>query len=264
MYVNVIYVYSYTCVFVGYRTNMEDKHCITLSLSASHPDVAFFGVYDGHSGERAAEFLSEEMHVRVSECTDPLDPALLRAAVIKLDADFCSDERFRTHGATCCFAVVRYDSNSNTYKATVANVGDSRCMVITTDGKLRFVTSDHKPEDEPETKRIKAAGGSVSFGRVDGELAMSRSIGDYNYKGNGNLQQLQQKVIAEPDVTELTIEKGESMIICCDGLVEKLTSEQVVSYVYGLYPEHKKDPATIMAALLDESLRQGVIILYHR
>ena len=37
---------------------------------------------------------------------------------------------------------------------------------------------DHKPEDEPEMKRIKNAGGKVTpDGRVNGGLNLSRAIG---------------------------------------------------------------------------------------
>ena len=37
---------------------------------------------------------------------------------------------------------------------------------------------DHKPEDEPELKRIRAAGGKVTpDGRVNGGLNLSRAIG---------------------------------------------------------------------------------------
>ena len=40
------------------------------------------------------------------------------------------------------------------------------------------LSQDHKPEDEPELKRIKNAGGKVTpDGRVNGGLNLSRAIG---------------------------------------------------------------------------------------
>jgi serine/threonine protein phosphatase PrpC len=42
---------------------------------------------------------------------------------------------------------------------------------------------DHKPDDEIELNRIRAAGGFVSDGRVNGNLNLSRAMGDFEYKG---------------------------------------------------------------------------------
>jgi serine/threonine protein phosphatase PrpC len=38
---------------------------------------------------------------------------------------------------------------------------------------------DHKPDDELELKRIKSAGGTVIDGRVNGNLNLSRALGDH-------------------------------------------------------------------------------------
>ena len=55
-------------------------------------------------------------------------------------------------------------------------------------GKADPLSYDHKPEDPVEMERINKAGGTVSFGRVDGGLNLSRAIGDLEYKKNGNLK----------------------------------------------------------------------------
>lgn len=46
---------------------------------------------------------------------------------------------------------------------------------------------DHKPEDDIEYKRITEAGGFISEGRIDGNLNLSRCIGDFEYKKDPNL-----------------------------------------------------------------------------
>lgn len=61
--------------------------------------------------------------------------------------------------------------------------------------------------------------------RVDGQLALSRAIGDWNYKLNGKLKPLEQKVIAVPEISRALARKGDSLFICCDGLFEKLSVE---------------------------------------
>lgn len=62
-----------------------------------------------------------------------------------------------------------------------ANCGDSRA-VLSRNGQAIFSTKDHKPVNPQERERIQAAGGSVMIQRVNGSLAVSRALGDYQYK----------------------------------------------------------------------------------
>lgn len=70
-----------------------------------------------------------------------------------------------------------------------------------------------------EKARISAAGGFVDFGRVNGNLALSRAIGDFEFKKSAELSPEQQIVTAFPDVTvhELT-DDDEFLVIACDGM----------------------------------------------
>lgn len=69
-----------------------------------------------------------------------------------------------------------------------------------------------------EKARITAAGGFVDFGRVNGNLALSRAIGDFEFKKSADLPPEQQIVTAFPDVTvhEIT-DDDEFLVIACDG-----------------------------------------------
>ena len=63
----------------------------------------------------------------------------------------------------------------------MSNVGDSRCVLI--EGLSTYdLSDDHKPDREDERIRIDASGGFVQDGRVNGELSLSRAIGDVYYK----------------------------------------------------------------------------------
>ena len=59
---------------------------------------------------------------------------------------------------------------------TVANVGDSRALLVHADGGVKELSKDHKPSDDGESERVVAAGGCVFYNRVDGQLAVSRAI----------------------------------------------------------------------------------------
>jgi serine/threonine protein phosphatase PrpC len=69
-----------------------------------------------------------------------------------------------------------------------SNAGDSRA-VLAVNGVAKDLSEDHKPALEGERKRIHAAGSTITpEGRVDGNLNLSRSIGDLRYKKNKNLK----------------------------------------------------------------------------
>ena len=103
-------------------------------------------------------------------------------------------------------------------------------------GRAKPLSFDHKPQNEGvylaqflrrvvkayvgtgEKARITAAGGFVDFGRVNGNLALSRAIGDFEFKKSAELSPEQQIVTAYPDVVTHTIsEDDEFLVIACDG-----------------------------------------------
>ena len=69
-----------------------------------------------------------------------------------------------------------------------ANAGDSRCIVAE-GGKAINMSIDHKPKFKKEKARIMKAGHRVTpgEGRIDGNLNLSRAIGDLVYKKNPKL-----------------------------------------------------------------------------
>lgn len=62
-----------------------------------------------------------------------------------------------------------------------ANAGDSRAIACI-NGQLEILSVDHKPNNENESKRIIEGGGWVEFNRVNGNLALSRALGDFVFK----------------------------------------------------------------------------------
>lgn len=87
-----------------------------------------------------------------------------------------------------CTAVVALLKGNKLY---VANAGDSRA-VLSRKGTSLPLSFDHKPSHPTEKERIESAGGFVSnFGgmsRVNGNLNLSRAIGDLKYKGNKDVR----------------------------------------------------------------------------
>lgn len=101
---------------------------------------------------------------------------------------------------------------------TVANAGDSRVVLCRKQGYTEPMSFDHKPMSDIEMKRITEAGGFVNqFGRVNGNLNLSRSIGDLKYKQVPNITPAKQMITAQPDIKSITLNnEDEFVILACD------------------------------------------------
>ncbi len=113
----------------------------------------------------------------------------------------------------------------------VANVGDSRCVIGNKTATITM-TEDHKPNLPEEKERIEKAKGFVKFNRVNGELAMSRALGDFRYKLNPELEVVDQQVIALPDVAfHERSSEDEVAVIACDGVWDVISNEESIDFL---------------------------------
>ena len=63
----------------------------------------------------------------------------------------------------------------------IINLGDTRA-VLSENGLAKRVSVDHKGTSEKEAERIKKSGGIILRGRVSGQLAVTRALGDLELK----------------------------------------------------------------------------------
>lgn len=108
----------------------------------------------------------------------------------------------------------------------VANVGDSRC-VLAHGNRAVELSTDHKPNNPEEKKRIEDLGGSVSLikgtWRVEKTLALSRAIGDIHLKPY---------VIAQPDILHRRILDTDTwLILATDGIWDVLSSQDAINLI---------------------------------
>jgi len=158
-------------------------------------------------------------------------------------------------GSTVVFCIVQYDKNNDNYKITTVNLGDSRAILLRNIAKehqeehkgieteqkqpqkvinnleLVELTKDHKPDNVEERQRIIKAGGHVKFNRVDGDLALSRAIGDTRYKQNASLPMEEQKISCVPTITHSVCQSGDYLMVFCDGIVEYKDNEDVFKFM---------------------------------
>lgn len=150
-------------------------------------------------------------------------------------------------GCTACVTLVTKN------QLICANAGDSRC-VLQSKGTAIALSEDHKPDLESERNRIQKARGYVIDGRINGNLRISRAIGDLDYKKNSDLKVSEQLIIAVPEIKTRTLSSDDEMLVIgCDGIWECLTNQNICDFLQEKIKE-KKSVGPAVEALLDKIL----------
>nr|KAF6447474.1 hypothetical protein HJG63_011932 [Rousettus aegyptiacus] len=261
----------------GWRVEMEDAHTAVVGIPQGLEDWSFFAVYDGHAGSRVANYCSTHLLEHITNNEDfraagksgsALEPSVenvkngIRTGFLKIDEYMRNFSDLRNgmdrSGSTAVGVMI---SPKHIY---FINCGDSRA-VLYRNGQVCFSTQDHKPCNPREKERIQNAGGSVMIQRVNGSLAVSRALGDYDYKcvdGKGPTEQL---VSPEPEVYELLrAEEDEFIILACDGIWDVMSNEELCEFVKSRL-EVSDDLENVCNWVVDTCLHKLRIILspYH-
>ncbi|KAJ4907550.1 putative protein phosphatase 2C 76 [Raphanus sativus] len=231
------------CSFRGKRSTMEDFYDVK-AFKMEGQTVCMFGIFDGHGGSRAAEYLKK--HLFSNLMTHPqflTDTKLALSETYKqTDVAFLESEKdtYRDDGSTASAAVL---VGNHLY---VANVGDSR-TIVSKAGKAIALSDDHKPNRSDERKRIESSGGVIMWAgtwRVGGVLAMSRAFGN---------RMLKQFVIAEPEIQDLEIDhEDEFLVLASDGLWDVVPNEDAVSLA-----QSEEEPEAAARKLTDTAFARG-------
>ncbi|GFZ19642.1 protein phosphatase 2C family protein [Actinidia rufa] len=212
------------CCKRGRREAMEDRYSAVIDLQGDRKQ-AFFGIFDGHGGAKAAEFAAENLNKNILDEVRKRDGTELEEAVkfgyLNTDSEFLKED---IRGGSCCVTALIRKGN-----LVVSNAGDCRA-VMSRGGVAEALTLDHRPSRDDEKDRIENLGGYVDccrgVWRLQGSLAVSRAIGD---------RHLKQWVTAEPETKILRIEPTlEFLILASDGLWEKVTNQEAVDIVHPL------------------------------
>lgn len=139
-----------------------------------------------------------------------------------------------------------------------ANAGDSRA-VLRRAGKALPLSFDHKPSNLPEHERIVTAGGFVKAKRVDGDLAVSRGLGDFSFKALPDLPHHKQKVIFEPDVIVYPRDESndEFIVLACDGIWDVASNGECSDMIQAILNEGETDISLVCEEVLDMCLEKN-------
>ncbi|TMW55418.1 hypothetical protein Poli38472_013309 [Pythium oligandrum] len=288
----------------GVRKNLEDVCCCVPDLNShlsqtTYAKHSLYALFDGHCGVKAATFLREKLikylcdheaflsnaRQAFTDCFRRIDEEFLARAASELMSD----------GSTAAVVLIRGN------KLLTANVGDSRA-VVSVNGVALDVIEEQTPGRADERARIENLGGWVkeerelqmsklhsmdlsdpwiqqkaervvrwvNIYRVNGELAVSRAIGDIDYKGktlmeyefwafpeghdrkfHGDL------VICDPEFKEIEITpEVRFLVLACDGLWDTITSQEAVDHVTEKLAEGYTT-GQISHSLADLAIRSG-------
>eukprot|EP01087_Luapelamoeba_hula_P003988 TRINITY_DN1395_c0_g1_i4.p1 TRINITY_DN1395_c0_g1~~TRINITY_DN1395_c0_g1_i4.p1 ORF type:complete len:353 (-),score=56.01 TRINITY_DN1395_c0_g1_i4:14-1072(-) len=258
----------------GLRPTMEDAHVAVDNAedasSVTGSCTAFYGVYDGHGGTEASIMAGDHLHKNLfsdskigtgSRVEEALRAAFMNTDKILLES---SEQNGWKNGTT---AVVTLIIGSLLY---LANAGDSECVLVKRkkEGgyKAVLLSEKHKPNEKNEKERIRNAGGHVVFGRLFGDLAVSRSLGDPDYKKPLSEADF---VSADPFIqkVELTPAEDDFVILACDGLWD-VVSYQEAGEIVGASRDEGVDANACASLLVNTALEKGskdnitVIVVY--
>lgn len=237
-----------TCGMQGWRSAMEDEHVTDLNFAAAGSNGALFAVFDGHAGTSTSKFAKSQLQKIVSRHYDAnKEDAGMTEVFHDLDRELLASNSNETSGSTAVTVLV------TEREVICAHVGDSRA-VLCRGGVCVSLTDDHKPENEAEMARIHAAGGKVENNRVNGQLAMSRAIGDFSYKRADHLPHHKQLVTCVPDVKREVLQGNEEfLVVACDGIFDVLTNNALVEMIRTLFTENPSITTSEVCARICDS-----------
>lgn len=220
-----------------------------VSSTTEGTKTLFAGVFDGHGGSYCSKTLASclAMHViRQKEYANDLPTAIKKGFLLQNDA-FCqlAAETELADGSTAVSAFIRNG------KITVANVGDSRALLVRSDKSFHQLSTDHRPSNLKEKERIISRGGFFlhfnGIGRVNGILGVTRSFGDTI---------LEELITAEPEIIEYDIKANDSfLVLASDGLWDVMKNKQVADHLC----RHSKqlNREELLKNLIDTAMRLG-------
>lgn len=214
-----------------FRSHMEDAAVIIDPLIENRTEGeqwSYFAVYDGHGGRQAVDYVESNLHdVVLTELTaakgssEKLTDARIRQVFER--AFHHVDDQLKLLGSWKCGSTATvalvHRTAAGTTRLHLANVGDSSAALLDANGHAFRISVDHRPNDIGEVLRVEAVGGFIARNRVNGQLGVSRALGDHWLKSSG--------VTWQPHVCSRDVTRDVALVIGSDGLWDAITESEV-------------------------------------
>ena len=262
----------------GRRPSMEDAHIVERIgfVTNDVKEMQISAVCDGHGGSGWSNYVAanigERLKVRLEEfnqngLTDVGIWNALKIAMVDLDLDLTAQGRpdriaiedhpqYESYKKNNMLDEIPeeelYDKSGTTINLAVringdlwiANVGDSRAILVDDDGGMLQISEDAAPNDPYYQQPIEARAGTVRGEKVvspnrSSSIAVARALGDTQFEG---------AISARPKITKIpqSMLKNATLIQTCDGVPEVSSSVDIAQKIHNW---QGKEDATKNAAL---------------
>ncbi|MCE5318208.1 MAG: protein phosphatase 2C domain-containing protein [Parachlamydia sp.] len=236
----------------GMRTSMEDTYHtakVKVKVDGNLLEVKVSAIFDGHGGKGMAEFAKDNFVKHLKKRLEEFNRNglqdvgvwnALKVALVDLSRNYKSNEGGAT--ANVCLQIGR--------KVWMANVGDSRAILIKPEGTVVQLTEDQKPHLEKYARGIEKRGHLVLGGRLDGDLGVARALGDHDFIGGAS---------ARPKITLYELPEDSQpcyLLQACDGIWDVASSDQVGGLAHRLIKKGRSLPV-VAADIVKAAFQAG-------
>ena len=203
----------------SYRKEMEDKSCIKINIiEKENHKISLFAIFDGHGGKLVSEYLYnnyEKTLISILEKNNYNIEKSIKESFKEIDNNLEKIPNTKTIGSTATIILI---DNNILY---CANVGDSESYYISKD-KIIKLTNLHNCKNKNEVERVINSKGLIFGNRVFGMLNLTRSIGDFDFKIYG--------VINEPFIYKVNLIENYSkyVILGSDGVWDVINDSDLI------------------------------------
>ena len=255
---------------LSHRKTMEDFHS-AIPKFAGDPTKSYFAIFDGHSGSSPAVYCKDNLHSYLSKSLfntnfnvekslditfkridNEINTHLIQKPTVNPDTDNDSVRVEPGTTATVVFIFQEYSSVLNQTNRVLycANVGDSKCFLIKSNGTPIQISTDHNCLVASEVTRIRDNGGIVFGGRVFGTLMLTRSIGDKEMKKYG--------VLPKPSIKRLEIGNEDKWVVLASDGVWDVVNEDNLRDISRKYDNAERFCKEIVKYAIDADSRDNI------
>lgn len=277
----------------GRRKAQEDAFLLHEVHDTRDRSILLAGVLDGHLGAAASKFVQGDLPVTFSTALNLGDDAPVKELLERSWNQVCDSYRSACIAGDECVAdydpkegtLMAYTGGQDAVAGTTAslfavgkqtghlvalNCGDSRGIVIDSNGRMKFQTTDHRPETEIDRLKMgKEQGLDYSIPQCKiGRWTLE--VGEYDYAVARSLEgpfATSKGLTSEADCIQLQAEPGMTVVVASDGLWEKIDSDEACKIVHSLKRE-RTSAGDVAKALCSRAYKKGssdnvsVVVLY--
>jgi len=223
----------------GLRSTNEDINKCILGIDSNDitiPRIDYYCILDGHGGIHVAQIVNKLLIKLLFNSTLIYPISNTKINKIYEYIQFILKKTTIANACGCtALVVIIYLDKKNNKCIQIINLGDCRA-IISRNGLTIQLTKDHRPCNIDEIKRIKHVNSLLKYNETKRDIYLDRAgdwrVGDLSVsRAFGDLDNIPQ-ITHIPDIFLYKLNNDDEFIVMgCDGLWDKLHSEEVINFI---------------------------------